>query len=88
MREEGVPSESPVGTLYWMREAELKHGRVAQLAGVRVCVYSCRFSVPGTSCMNFVLMLGSKIRQGVCDEVQPVCYGRSCSLCISILVCH
>lgn len=36
MREEGVDAtKSPVDTLYWMREAELKHGRVAQLAGER-----------------------------------------------------
>lgn len=36
MREEGVDAaNSPVDTLYWMREAELKHGRVAQLAGER-----------------------------------------------------
>lgn len=35
MREEGVDAtKSPVDTLYWMREAELKHGRVAQLAVV------------------------------------------------------
>ena len=33
MREEGVPAKSPVDTLYWMRESELKHGRIAQLAG-------------------------------------------------------
>lgn len=33
MRAEGVPEKSPVDTLYWMREAELKHGRIAQLAG-------------------------------------------------------
>lgn len=34
MRAEGVDAaKSPVDTLYWMREAELKHGRVAQLAG-------------------------------------------------------
>lgn len=32
MREEGTTSD--VDTLYWMREAELKHGRVAQLAGL------------------------------------------------------
>ncbi|CAM9129240.1 unnamed protein product [Hapterophycus canaliculatus] len=34
MREEGVPEKSPVDTLYWMRESELKHGRIAQLAVV------------------------------------------------------
>lgn len=34
MREEGTTSD--VDTLYWMREAELKHGRVAQLAGRRI----------------------------------------------------
>lgn len=28
---EGV--DKPVDTLYWMRESELKHGRIAQLAG-------------------------------------------------------
>lgn len=39
MREEGVTEKSPVDTLYWMRESELKHGRVAQLAGQ--CVYLC-----------------------------------------------
>lgn len=33
MREGGVTDSSPVDTLYWMREAELKHGRIAQLAG-------------------------------------------------------
>lgn len=33
MREEGVAEKSPVDTLYWMRESELKHGRIAQLAG-------------------------------------------------------
>lgn len=33
MREDGVAEKSPVDTLYWMREAELKNGRVAQLAG-------------------------------------------------------
>lgn len=33
MRDEGVPEKSPVDTLYWMRESELKHGRIAQLAG-------------------------------------------------------
>lgn len=34
MREEGVDGTSPVDTLYWMRESELKHGRIAQLAVV------------------------------------------------------
>lgn len=33
MREGGVTDSSPVDTLYWMRESELKHGRIAQLAG-------------------------------------------------------
>lgn len=28
-----MPAKSPVDTLYWMRESELKHGRIAQLAG-------------------------------------------------------
>ena len=51
MREEGVDAtKSPVDTLYWMREAELKHGRVAQLAGkdltVGVCVVHIRHSRP------------------------------------------
>ncbi|CAM9875849.1 unnamed protein product [Ectocarpus sp. 6 AP-2014] len=47
MREEGVPSKSPVDTLYWMREAELKNGRVAQLAVVGWILVDLGVRFPG-----------------------------------------
>lgn len=54
MREEGVDAtKSPVDTLYWMREAELKHGRVAQLAGDRPFV--CRRSTYGALLLDHPL---------------------------------
>lgn len=33
LRNEGVGENSPVDTVYWMQEAEIKNGRTAMLAG-------------------------------------------------------
>ncbi|CAN0026021.1 unnamed protein product [Pylaiella littoralis] len=49
MREDGVAEKSPVDTLYWMREAELKNGRVAQLAVVGWILVDQGFRLPGSS---------------------------------------
>jgi hypothetical protein len=42
----GAPS-SPLSTLYWMRESELKHGRIAMLALVGFASVDLGFHFPG-----------------------------------------
>lgn len=50
MRADGVPEKSPVDTLYWMRESELKHGRIAQLAGeLPMSIRLYRYRVDGSN---------------------------------------